>query len=244
MVSLSITFLIINLLIIYLVFKGINRLIKPRISKVLAFRLFVAYGVVLLLSPLIVAFALDLEHSGDRVPTPDYYYSDVLQDYRNQTLEGLMEDEHLYLANQTTIPINAFDFSEDQPLLISPRHQGNDYAFHMIVEITDNVDTPVITQFNQRADIDGIDITEEFIPWNWTITGNRLQAEIERTEIDIYIVTAIHHYFHFDGERQPMQNIFHHTFSSIGTIQWIQLPADLPFEFLGDQEFLKIIDRR
>ena len=245
MVAFSFFFLIINLIIIVALFKLISRFIRPRFSRGVAFKVFLAYSVVLLISPLIVTFALDFSPDPDEVvEAPEFYYGRVLEDYENRTLEGLKEDEYLLLTDETLIPADVMEFSDEQPLRFSTRHQQNDYAFHVIVEVTDRVEDIVVTQFHQRATLNDIEITDQMVPWRWTVTGNRLQAEIPQIEINMYVVSPVRHYFHFDREHTFRGNHFHTMFPDIGSIQWIQIPADLPFEYTGDPEFLKLIERR
>ena len=245
MINLSVVFLLINLMIIYGLFKLISRVIQPRFTRGVAFKVFLVYSVVLIMSPLIAAFALDLESAPeDVIDTPKFYYSEVLQDYQNRTLEGLKKDAYLKMTEETRIPLDAVNQAGDGTLLISSAHQGNDYSFHQILEVTDEVEEIVITQFQQRAHLHGIDITEQLTPWRWAVTGNRLQAEILPTDIDMHVVFPIRHYFHFDRDHTLSDTHFTTVFPNIGNIQWIQIPQELPFDYLGDTEFLKLIERR
>ena len=234
------------LLLVLIVFLG--RFFGKKISTKLSLQLMGVYGVILLLSPFLSAFATDPVNEDDGITeTPDFYYQDILEDYENYNLQDLKNDDYLSILKETVFGIPTENFSEEDPFVISTSGLNVDgwydreYGYTMIVERSDEVEAVVITQFQQRAFIQGYEVTQGFEPWTWTLDDwrqddGRLKAVLNRSEINLFTLTPPPFAFQFDenihsdrfgGSQVPTLNV--------GTINWIQIPEDLPFRFQGSE---------
>jgi len=234
---------LVSLIILVLVARGIYKLAKSRGSTKMAIKLMVLYGFLLALSPVVAAIVLQDSQGPAPVPVPPFYFQTVLESDENVTLSGLLEDENLHLLEVTRVAADPQDFSPERPLRIATRYKEHDdgyygYQYQMVVEVTAEVDRVEITQLIQRIFINDVEISGEFIPWTWTVAEDQLRPFIHPTEIIHHQVSPHPHLFHFAKDKPVSLTRFPHenlstSITTGGVIQWIRVPADLPFEIQG-----------
>ncbi len=243
-------FILFLLLVIFL-----SRFFGKKISTKLSIRLMGVYGMILLLSPFLAAFATDTVDKDDGITeTPDFYYQEILENYGNYSLENLQNEEYLKVIKETELRVSTESFSDDDPFVISTTGLNvdgwydRDYGYTMIVERSDEVENIIITQFQQRGFIQGYEVTQGFEPWTWTLDhwgqgAGRLKATLNRSEISLFTLTPPPFAFQFDegiasdrfgGSQVPSLNV--------GTINWILIPEDLPIRFQGSEPH-RLIER-
>jgi len=242
---------------VFLLFLGViaalSYSIGKKISTKLSIRLLGVYLLVLLLSPFLAAFT---GNSGDAVEEitnipPDYYLS-ILENYSDYTLEDLQKDDFLAVLDEQEISIDAENFSVENPFIIftSTHHadgwSDRDFENYLIVEKTTAVEDVIITQFQQRAFISGVEVTDQFEPWQWFLEQwsrdqQRLNVELHRSDIQLYSLWPLLQAFQFD--QATTNRTFAREIPSIdsGTIHWIQVPERLSINLQGKKPF-RIID--
>ncbi len=238
-------FAIINLLIFALIWIAgvlILRFIGRRVSKKLSIRLLGLYTIILLLSPILAGFiGEDAREQEEPINIPEFYSEKVFDDFEEKNLEDLQKDEYLRQLKVSEIPLDMDNYSKDSPLLIPFSESGYIYNNNLIIEVTDTVDHVVITEFRQRFFIDNIDISKEFTPWTWRISDKTLRAEIPPIKVNLYSLAPTPIAFHFDRSLRKSlqeQQRFGSSFGpfpggGIMTIQWIQIPEELEFNYRG-----------
>ena len=233
-------FLVINLVVVALIaIAGVFacKFIGRRVSKKLSIRLIALYTLALLLSPIMAGFiGQDVNERKDPIEVPPYHFEKVLEDYENLNLEDLQEDEFLHQLAVTEISGDANDFPKGSSLMIRSSQFAYNHLNNLIIEVTDAVDSIVITQFNQRFIVDNLDITQEFNSWDWTIKNQELRAEIPQTKIQFNNLSPSSLAFHFDKElSKSIQDSFNFGFIPYeNTIQWIQIPEGMDFQHRGN----------
>ena len=236
--------------LVFLVMAGaLIRFIGKKISTKLSIRLMGLYLVILILSPFLAAFTGDVGDEGDvTTHVPPHHYISILENFQDYTLEDLKNDDYLAMLHEQEISVAVENFSKENPFIIftSAHHADGwtdrDFENYLIVEITDAVDSVVITQFQQRAFITGIEITDQIQPWHWSLESwskdnLRLNVEIQRSDIQLYSLWPLLQAFQFD------ESINNRTFArempsiNSGTIHWIQVPEALPVNLQGRKPF-------
>lgn len=234
---------VLSLIILVLMARGIYKLARSRGSIKTAMKLMILYSFLLALSPVAAAFVLNGSQGPVPVPVPPFYYQTVLEKNEYVTLSDLLEDEKLHLLEVTGVAADHQNFSLEHPLRIATRHKEHDdgyqfYQYQVVVEITEEVDRVEITQLIQRIFINDVEVSGEFSPWTWTVDKNQLRPVIHPTEIVHYQVSPHPHLFHFEKDKPVSLAGFPHeslstSMGTVGVVQWIRLPADLPFEIQG-----------
>lgn len=223
--------------------------IVKKISTKLSIRLMGLYLVILLLSPFLAALTEDAGHEGDgSTHIPPNHYSNVLENYRDYSLEDLKKDRYLATLHEEELSVDPENFSKENPFVIlTMAHHADEWSNrdpenYLIVEKTDAVNSVVITQFQQRSFIRGVDITEQLEPWHWSLeswsTGNRqLNVEVQRSEVQLYSLSPLLQAFQFDAS--ITNRTFAREFPSInsGTILWVQVPEALSIKLQGREPF-------
>lgn len=226
----------------------LSRFLGQKISTKLSIRIMGIYGLILLFSPFLAAFATDPIDDDDSISeTPDFYYQEILENYEKHNLKDLKNDKYLSILKETIIQIPTDNFSEEDPFVISTTGMNVDgwydreYGYTMIVERSDEVDNLVITQFHQRAFIQGYEVTQGFEPWTWLLEDwrqddGRLKAVLNRSEINLFTLIPLPFAFQFD-EDTPRDGFGGNQVPSlaVGTINWIQIPEDLSIRFQGSE---------
>ncbi|RQD69435.1 MAG: hypothetical protein D5S00_06845 [Tindallia sp. MSAO_Bac2] len=220
---------IINLALLYLLFFGTGKLIMGRMPKKCSFVLMGIYGTLLLLSPLVLVFGDAANY--ETVDMEDEYYLWAMG-IEEWTLEDLLADEQLFLLDQKEIKMPEENFSETEPLIISGVDIDFKHGFSTVLEATDEVTGIEITQIMQPAAVNGIDISKHVNPWQWSMVGKELQGKAPLTEIEMYILTPVPTFYHFQREKED--NRFRgFSFISGEVVQWIRIPKEIPVEFRG-----------
>ncbi|SMP63516.1 hypothetical protein SAMN06296020_11139 [Anoxynatronum buryatiense] len=236
---------ILNLLFLVLLILGISKIVKSRISKKISIWVMAIYFILLFFSPLMATMMQGADKINEPVRVPDSYFMSVVENADTMTLEDLVEDEHFVLLDVREIPVALNDFSKDRPLKIASRHRDHDqfdhmYRYQLMVEVTDEVENVEISQFVQRTYTDQVEISQELVPWSWTMTEGRLKPEIHQTEIVRHRLSPNPLLFHFQEKHNIIKNgsisqemDFHFMIPEFRIIQWVRVPEDLHFLVQG-----------
>ncbi|SFH98291.1 hypothetical protein SAMN05192551_1053 [Tindallia magadiensis] len=222
--------LIINFVVIYLVFMGSGKLVMNKVPKKWSFRLLGLYGMLLLLSPLVMVFGDEAQYHNSDVIDESLYWATDIEEW---VLEDLMENGLHFLLDQREISIEDKNFTEKEPLIINGSGIDHDHGFSLVVEMTEDVSEIQMTQLMLPATVNAIDVSRFVNPWQWSMTGKEVQVKVPPTRIELHILEPLPMYFHFQEEKEEVSSGFSATFSATsgGTIQWMRIPAGIPVEF-------------